>query len=225
MTRGVTVLRAELERRFRTVESEVPLRGRTLTLLHPASADELISEDDFGRDERLPYWADVWPSSIVLAEHALSMKGRGRRLLELGCGLGLVASAAAIAGFDVLGTDYYEDALSFARVNADANAGVALATRHVDWRAIPQDLGTFDVVLASDVLYERPYGALVARVLAATLSAPGEALLADPGRIAAPDFVAECTSIGLMAERVAREPWAAGTIRQTIDLYRVRRAG
>lgn len=224
MRRGVTALRAELERRFRTVESEVPLRARALTILHPASADELISEDDFTRDERLPYWADVWPSSIVLAARALSLKGDGRRLLELGCGLGLVASAAAIAGFDVLATDYYEDALSFARVNADVNAGVALATRHVDWRAIPEDLGTFDVVLASDVLYERPNGALVARVLAATLSARGEALLADPGRIAAPAFVEECTSVGLMAERVAREPWAAGTIRQTIDLYRVRRS-
>lgn len=193
-------------------------------MLHPVSADELISEEDFAHDERLPYWADIWPSSIVLAEHALTLEGKGRRLLELGCGLGMVASAAAMAGFDVLATDYYEDAMHFTRVNVSRNAGVDVETRLVDWRRLPADLGTFDVVLASDVLYERPYAALMARALARTLSTGGEATLADPGRLAAPAFVAECGQSGLVAERVARRPFEAGAIRQTIDLYQVRRA-
>ena len=36
-------------------------------LASPRSAEELINEADFARDERLPYWADVWPSAIAMA--------------------------------------------------------------------------------------------------------------------------------------------------------------
>ena len=76
----------------------------------PANADDLISEDDFVRDERLPYWADLWPSARILAEELAVMRLRGQRVLELGCGLGVVAIGAVIGGADVTATDYYEDA-------------------------------------------------------------------------------------------------------------------
>ena len=60
----------------------------------PANADDLISEDDFVRDERLPYWADLWPSARILADELAVMRLAGQRVLELGCGLGVVAIGA-----------------------------------------------------------------------------------------------------------------------------------
>jgi len=63
-----------LERRFRTVRSRLDVAGREMVLLHPESAEDLIDERDFEHDERLPYWAEIWPSSRVLAAqlvHAL----------------------------------------------------------------------------------------------------------------------------------------------------------
>ena len=158
----MAALEAELRARFDIAETRVPVAEREVPLLRPASADALISEADFAVDERLPYWADVWPSSVALAAHLSRMHGLGRRLLELGCGLGLVATHAAAAGFDVLATDYYEDALHFARLNVFRNTGRSLATRHLDWRALPADLPRFDLVVASDVLYEPSYAELVA---------------------------------------------------------------
>jgi len=56
-----------LDRRFVLTTAEVALMGGAVTLTKPRSADDLLSEADFERDERLPYWADIWPSSTALA--------------------------------------------------------------------------------------------------------------------------------------------------------------
>ena len=214
-------LRADLERRFRTTTRTVQVGGRDVDLLSPANADDLISEDDYVMDERLPYWADLWPSAQILAGEVRTMRLAGQRVLELGCGMGLVAIAAAMAGADVTATDYYEDAILFAKLNAAEATGTTIATRMVDWTSMPPDLGKFDVVLASDVLYEPRYAALVAGAIAATLARGGEAIVADPGRIALPSFREECTALGLSTTGDPR-PYAEGEIRQTITLWRVR---
>ena len=216
-----------LERRFRTSESVVETAAGAFTLLHPANADDLITEADYVMDERLPYWADVWPSSTVLAGVVGALDGRGKRVLELGSGLGLVAGAAARAGFEVTATDYYEDSLLFARVNAWRASGREITTLHVDWRRFPTTLGRFDLVLASDVLYEREYATLVAAALAQSLAPGGRGLIADPGRLAVPAFIDECLARSLAVERIAQHPFRAGEIQQTIDLHEIRsvRAG
>src|SRR3954470_9868030 len=97
----VAALRADLARRFRTARRVVQLGGRDIELLSPANADDLISEDDYVKDERLPYWADLWPSAQILAREVREMRLDGLRVLELGCGLGLVAIAATLAGAQV----------------------------------------------------------------------------------------------------------------------------
>jgi predicted nicotinamide N-methyase len=215
----------DLERRFRTRLTRVGIGGRELTMLHPANADELISESDFARDERLPYWADLWPSAHALASW-IAAHGAGdgprRTMLELGCGAGLVSVAARLAGLEVLATDYYEDALRFARANARRNGLGELATRLVDWRAFPEDLGRFDLVVASDVLYERPYASLVADAFLRTIAPGGTGVMADPGRVAAGAFLQACAERGLDVRLAERVPYEDGTIRQTIDLYELR---
>ena len=216
--------RATLERRFRTVETRLRIADHELTLLHPASAEELIDEADFERDERLPYWADIWPSARVLAAHVARLPGAGRRLLELGCGAGLVATMAALTGFDVCASDYYEDALRFTRLNVAQHTGEELHTRLVDWRQMPTDLGRFDFVVGSDVLYERTYGPLVARAIDVTLKRDGEAIIADPGRIAAEEFIRDAGERSLRLVACEELPFVEGKIRQTIRLYHLRRA-
>jgi predicted nicotinamide N-methyase len=211
-----------LGRRFVLAKTSIDLPGGKVALERPRSADELISEADFEKDERLPYWADVWPSSTVLAAIVAAMDGRGARALELGCGLGLVTIGALRAGFDVLATDYYEDALLFARRNARRTMAREPRTRLVDWRAFPTDLGRFDLVLASDVLYEREYATLVADALAATLAPGGVALVADPGRVALLAFVTACEQRGCTVRTRAKIPWSEGAAKQTITIHEVR---
>ena len=179
-------LREALGRRFNLADLRVELAAaggkRSFELERPSNSDDLISEQDYVLDERLPYWADLWASSRALGQVLLAERGEGRSLLELGCGLGLVSSAALAAGFCVTSSDYYEDALHVTRWNAWKNLGVEPAVRMVNWRELPRDLGSFDVVAAADVLYEEEYAGLVSACLARTLERHGTALIADPGR-------------------------------------------
>src|SRR5262249_30828472 len=141
-----------LRRRFDVVEHRISVQGRIFDLRHPRSADDLISDEEFNRDERLPYWAEIWPSAYVLAQQ-ISVRGGvesgrpKRRLLELGCGCGLATISAQACGFETVAVDYYAEALEFVRLNALLNDTSAPVTRLVDWRAYPDDLGEFDLVV------------------------------------------------------------------------------
>jgi predicted nicotinamide N-methyase len=212
-------------RRFDVVSANIEIAGRAFELFRPRSADDLISEEDFDCNGRLPYWADVWPSSIVLAERVAAETSGGRTLLELGCGIGLVAVTAASTGFEVTATDYYAEALEFARLNARHNEQAISSARLVDWRDFPGDLGRFDLVVASDVLYERPSVALVAAALAKSLSPTGQAVVADPQRLHAKRFPDECGRQGLEVVRTTNVLIERSGICQTIDLFEIRRAG
>ena len=202
---------AALDDRFVLSTVDVTVGGRTVHLEKPRNADDLISEADFVHDERLPYWADLWPAAVVLAEHLLRERALlgaapdGARALELGCGLGLVTLAAQLAGYAATGTDYYEDALRFTARNTLRHTGEAPAVRLVDWRALPTDLGQYDLVLAADVLYERAYAAYVADAIARTTAPSGRALVADQGRVALEAFLEEAAARGLVMQVVHRE--------------------
>ena len=183
--------------RFNVVTSDVEIDGERYLLTHPRDAEALIDEAAFKHDERLPYWADVWPASVALARAVRAMDGSGKTLLELGCGVGLVVAAALRAGFDVTASDYYEDALSFARLNGAANAARDPKTVILDWRHLPAAIPAFDVVVGADVLYEQAYGPVVARTIATTLADQGRALIADPGRVGSPAFFDALRDVGL----------------------------
>lgn len=220
-------LTADLERRFRVVTETIRVGEGFFKMLRPDSADDLISEEDFAGDERLPYWAAIWPSSIVVANQitAGTIAGRrgGGRTMELGCGIGVVTTAAMKAGLDVLATDYYEPALEFTRANTCRNIGREAATRMVNWRELPNDLGRFDLILASDVLYEREYAGLLPRVFDKLLEFDGRAVIADPGRVSTPAFLYACKGAGFKVLEMKSLPWEDGAIKQKIDIYTIGR--
>ncbi|HWA99645.1 MAG TPA: methyltransferase domain-containing protein [Pirellulales bacterium] len=215
---------APLHERFDIATVEVSIAGRRYELLKPRDADALLDEEEFEHDDRIPYWAELWPSARVLAELLAKQADCNRRLIELGCGVGLASLAAQAAGFDVLATDYYDDALDFVRANAQRNQLGEIATRMVDWRHLPDDLGRFDLVVAADVLYERPNSALVAATILHSLAAHGEALVTDPRRGAAAGFADECRRRELLV-RQSEIPIMVDGKDYTIDLYRISRSG
>jgi len=134
-----------------TLSSErIRVGGVELDLLRPTSPDELISEEAFEQDEFLPYWAELWPAALALADALPDVTGL--RVVELGCGLGVPALVAAAHGADVTAVDWAADAVELLGKNAARN-GVALSAERRDWREAWDE--RFDLVLAADVLYER----------------------------------------------------------------------
>lgn len=169
------------------VEDTIELPERTLSILRPRSAEALLEEEAFEREEFLPYWAEVWASGVALAQVVAARRLAGARVVELGCGLALPSLAAALGGAAVLATDWSPDAIAVGALNAERN-GVVLETAVVSW-AEPRPLvrrAPWDLVLAADLLYERRNAD---ELLALLPRLGGEVLLADPGRPHAKTFL------------------------------------
>jgi predicted nicotinamide N-methyase len=125
------------------------------------------------------------------------------RVLELGCGLGLPALAAALRGADVLATDWAEDAIELLRRNAERN-GLSVRATRVRWSE-PEPLlraAPWDLVLGADLLYESRNAEQLAALLP---QLGGETLLAEPGRPYAKEFLER-----FWAERVAERIYRLG---------------
>jgi predicted nicotinamide N-methyase len=166
-------------------------RGR-IRFVHPRDPAALLYEDDIAADQAYPpYWAELWPSGIELADAVSKHDWTGVRAVELGCGLGLPAVAAALAGARVLATDRSADALAFAAVNAEQN-GAPLETARCSWED-PESLvarGPFRLVLASDVLYGQRNVDELHALLPRLVDDDGEVWIADPQRPLTEEFLA-----------------------------------
>lgn len=201
-------LRTHLSGRTSLKESCVEVGDKHYRLLHPHSAEALIDEAEFERDERMPYWADVWPSSIALAGYLARMDLSWTRTIELGCGLGLPSVVALDRGAEVVATDHYEIALEFARHNARINTGRDLTVAHLDWYSpVENNLGKFDLVLAADVLYERRNVAALTALIPALLAPGGEVLISDPRRKDAPCFIERMEGLGFRCSTQTDGVW------------------
>jgi predicted nicotinamide N-methyase len=170
-----------------TVRERVLVEGRTFLIDRPDESDRLLDHpfvtEAFARDEYLPYWADLWPASRMLAKAILREPwSAGVEALEIGCGLGLPGVAALSMGLRVTFSDYDATALKFAAQNARANGFDQFKLLQMDWRDPPSDL-RFPIVLASDLIYElrnvEPVVGLIKRVLLPD----GLCLLTDQDRV------------------------------------------
>jgi predicted nicotinamide N-methyase len=176
------------------VEHVVALPGRELALLAPRDGEALLSEEAFEREEFLPYWAELWPSALALARAVARRPLTGRRVIELGCGLGLPAIAAALAGGRVVATDWSPDSVAMTARNAERN-GAELDTAVYRWDAPPEPLGPpWPLVLASDVLYEARNVPVLLDLLPRLTAASGEVWLADPGRAPSARFLVDAAA-------------------------------
>ena len=169
------------------VTQTIELPGGEVRVLQPRESTELPDAGAVEWAPIAPYWSVLWRSGVALAQELDGMSLRGRRVVELGCGLAVPSIAAARAGAAVLATDASAEALALAERNARLN-GVRVDTATFDWAAngaaVPG--APFDLVLAADVLYERASVAPLLRLLPRL--AP-EAWVADPGRPAAAAFL------------------------------------
>jgi predicted nicotinamide N-methyase len=204
------------------VEETVVVGGRPLRLLRPrdgdAVLDELLAEDDPDED-RLPFWTQLWPSGTALAQAIAARPLAGRRVLELGCGLGLVGVTAARAGATVTVVDRSPEAIAFATLNAERN-GVTLqaAVRAFDQPRRLLAEAPWDLVLAADVLYEQRNVPVLLWLLPRLVAQDGEVWLADPGRPMLSRFLSGAEATGWRRAQVAAGP-------DTVTINRLRRAG
>ncbi len=191
----------------RCIWEDVPAGGLHLRVRRPPSAEDLIDEDEFADDERLPYWAEVWPSARVLCGLLADMDLTGCTVIELGAGIGTGAMVAAMRGATALSTDWYPAAAEFSRWNA-RNLGLDMDAQVVDWRAPPQsiiDRAPWNLIIGADILYEARNGTALGALIPQLVGPTSEVIIADPRRPDAKPFVQAMEAAGWGYRREDRE--------------------
>jgi predicted nicotinamide N-methyase len=150
-------------------------------------------------EELCPYFGTVWPSARALAETIFERRldFAGKRILEVGCGLAIPSLVAAKLGAQVVATDFHPEVPRFLESNLAINQVESVRYEHIDWSKGFPDLGEFDWVMGSDVLYERQHALLLAQVVNHYMDAGmSRAMIADPARPYLQTFVDEMTRLG-----------------------------
>ena len=181
----------------------------TIRLKRVTNLDELIeqvSDEEFNKDERLPYWAELWPSALGLARFLVDQPELIRRksVLELGVGLGLTSIVLhKLNPKKLLLTDYEADALKICKENFQLNGLLEPETKLLDWRH-PDLNERFDCIVASDVLYEERFFEPLMNMFENFLNPRGSIILAEPNRAVAKSFFAQLKERGF--------GWQSGTV-------------
>ena len=151
-----------------------------------ADMDKLWADMDQkeGGEDRLPYWNEIWPSSLALAGWLAEMQDdiRGKNCLDMGCGLGFTALLGQWLGACVTGMDYEAEALRYAEINAHLNAVEGVRFEVMDWRTPTLPPESFDRIWAGDIMYEKDFAGPIAAFLASMLKSGGRAWISEPGR-------------------------------------------
>ncbi len=174
------------------------IKDTNIDLLQITNVDEVIdamlasnpTDEDY-IDERIPYWTDLWPAAIGMSEFILENTSLfdQKKIIEIGCGLGLPSIVAAGIADEVTMTDYLDDAMVFAQRNAQLNKLENITFQKLDWRSIAAGHQKYDVILASDVAYEKRFFDDLPFALKAMMHYHSLAVLSEPGRAFASDFL------------------------------------
>jgi len=154
-----------------------------------ALSDKQQFSDPDGEAERAgissatwPIFGVLWPAGLVLAEEMSGFPVAGKRVLEIGCGLGLSSLVLQRRGADITASDHHPLAGEFLAANAALNGLPPVPFRIAQWSGPNPDLGTFDLIIGGDVLYERGHVELLAGFFALHARPGSDILITDPGR-------------------------------------------
>ena len=169
--------------RYQTHEfGDVDIHVRTLR-------DNQEFADDEGEAEALgissatwPIFGVVWASGEALARLMFDYDVEGRRILEIGCGIGLASLVLNHRDSDITATDHHPEAGAFLEQNTDLNGGAPIPFVRAGWAGEASGLGTFDLIIGSDLLYERSHVADLSGFIDRHARETCEVVLMDPGR-------------------------------------------
>ncbi len=199
-------------------ETEVPCGGN---VWHIRKGNmEQLWEAMGNLEEGLPYWAEIWPSSLALGNFLAEQNLLGLACLDLGCGLGLTALVGAAAGGFVQAVDIEPRAITLAKVNKTRNAAL-LPALHIlpghnvqsnphffcmDWEKPTIPPASVERLWAGDIMYEKVFAAPLASFFAYALKENGKAWVAEPGRTVFLAFLDILPEYGLTAAKIAHVP-------------------
>lgn len=151
--------------------------------------------DDALKEDYCPYFGVPWEAGLGLTQYLSQLDLKGKKIIEIGSGLSIPSFLCANKGAHVLATDFHADVKVFLEINQKLN-NVEFDFFQMNWRNEYHDLGKFDLVIGSDVLYESAHPDHVAKSLIDFLAPNGKIILSDPGRAYVQKFVLSMNRMG-----------------------------
>ncbi len=143
-----------------------------------------------------PLFGQVWPSARVLALAMHSHAIEGKRILEIGAGLALASLVIHRRAGDVTVSDWHPLTAAFLHDNLQANGLGPLPCHAGNWTTDNPALGRFDLIIGSDVLYERQQPAQLAHFIHLHAAPGAEVIIVDPDRGNRSAFCREMAALG-----------------------------
>ena len=140
--------------RYRTIEfGDLDIHVKTLKDCQQFYDGEGLAEKLGISSATWPLFGVVWDSSQVLAHFMLEHDIEGKRILEVGCGIALTSLVLNHRHADITATDHHPEVESFLKQNVKLNNGQKIPFTRTDWTNKNSDLGEFDLIIGSDLLY------------------------------------------------------------------------
>lgn len=156
-------------------------------------------------------FGQVWPAGRVLAQAMSVFDVAGKRILEIGCGLGLSSLVLQRRGANILASDHHPLAETFLQHNAALNGLALVPYQDLPWTIAAPTLGLFDLIIGSDVLYERDHAAQLTAFVQRHGHARTEVVITDPGRGNSGPFTTALHKLGFQVEE-QRSPFDDGDL-------------
>lgn len=212
-----------LRYRYQTTEfGEIDVHIRGLRDLQEFSDEDGVAAACGISSAQWSLFGVLWESGQVLADLMARYEVDGLRILEVGCGLGLASLVLNARGADVTASDVHPEAETFLAANCRLNGGPDIPFFRSAWTDECAALGTFDLIIGSDVLYEAGHPAELAGFVGRHARAASEVIVIDGGRNHHGRFRRALEPHGFAEDEIAFDPTArpGGTFRGRIMRYR-----
>lgn len=144
-----------LRYRYQTIEfGDIDIHLRTLRDRQEYSDDDGVAARLGIHSSNWSLYGVVWASGEMLARLMLEHEIEGKRILEVGCGIGLASLVLNHRDADITATDYHPNVEAFLEENTRLNNGRKIPFVRTGWGDKLTELGEFDLIIGSDLLYE-----------------------------------------------------------------------
>jgi predicted nicotinamide N-methyase len=171
-------------------------RIRSLSDLQQFDDPQQLAEQCGISSATWPLFGVLWPSGLMLAEIMSTRDVAGLDILEIGCGLGLASMIANRRGGKITASDYHPLAEEFMAENARLNDLQVTRFKQCDWSKPITGLGTFDLIIGSDLLYEPDHPQMLSRFIDVHARAGASVIIVDPGRRQLSKFRKKMSQLG-----------------------------
>ena len=193
--------------RYQTIEfGEIDIHLRTLR-----DTCEFLDADGAAQalgisSSAWPMFGVVWAAGRALARLMTDYDVAGRRILEVGCGIGLASLVLNHRRSDITATDHHPEVEGFLAANVALNGDHAIPFVRTDWLDADCGLGEFDLIIGGDLLYEDDHAAALATFIDRHARPCCEVLIVDPGRGHGGPFGKRMVSLGYEYRRRRADP-------------------